>query len=317
LLIHASGLPEDYSLLENWDNQKIATNKDVLAALYQQQPELHFTPGEKSEYNNLGFMILAEIVAHISGEPFKEYLSKYIFEPADMSLTSIYNTSEIKEIDNVAKGYLFYPFTGKYEVAISIPEFSSNYATSGFQGDGNVYTSITDLFNFYKALKNGVLISKESLDKSFTKYIKEGEYGVSNGYGWTIADAPRLVVQRGGELPGYLANMIWNVSDDQLIIYLMNDYLTYLSYQRQIYPAYMQIIFQNKLDPPHPVASVELTKLVVTGTLEEIGGKIIEIKDNPELYTIDPPGLKFLIMKLQQLGLNEKADLILSSFKPE
>jgi len=57
LLIHAGGLSGDYDLLKNsnWVNSKIATNKDVISALYEQKPELQFTPGERSEYSNLGY----------------------------------------------------------------------------------------------------------------------------------------------------------------------------------------------------------------------------------------------------------------------
>ena len=96
----------------------------------------------------------------------------------------------------------------------------------------------------------------------------------------------------------------------------MNDYLFYLSFQSQIYPAYPQIIYQNISNPPHCVASIVLKKLGVTGTMEEIEEMAAEIKSNSEVYTIDPSGLKFLVMKLQQKGNNEKAELIMKSFKP-
>jgi CubicO group peptidase (beta-lactamase class C family) len=325
LLIHAGGLPGDYELLKNsnWDNSKIATNENVLSALYTQKPELKFTPGENSAYSNLGFIILAEIVESASGKDFREYLHNNIFEPANMVRTNIYDREEIKEIKNVAKGYLFYPFTGKYEIAIEIPEFSSNYVVSGFQGDGNVYSSILDLYNFYKALTSRKLISKQSLEKALQKHILahdangKNEFGVSFGYGWSIADAPIKIVQRGGELPGYLSNSIWNVTDNELIIYLMNDYLSYLSYQRQIYYSYSKILYQNKLDIPKLLASIELSKIAVTSTLQEMDNKIKEIKGNPDLYTIDVDGLRFLVHKLTELQQREKAELMMKSFKPE
>jgi len=152
LLIHAGGLPADYGLLKNWDNSKIATNDDVLSALYTQKPDLIFTPGARSEYNNLGYIILSEIVEKVTNMKFRDYLDKNIFKPANMIRTNIYNAEEINEINNVARGYLFYPFTGKYEEAIRVHEFSSSYAVSGFQGDGNIYSTITDLNNFIQAL---------------------------------------------------------------------------------------------------------------------------------------------------------------------
>lgn len=319
LLIHAAGLPNDYDLLKNgnWDNSKIASNKDVLSALNEQKPELQFTPGERSEYSNLGYMLLAEIVKTSSKTDFKESLQNNLFRPANMTRTNIYNSEEIKQLENVAKGYLFYPFTGKYEEAIKIPEFISNYTLSGFQGDGNVYSSTIDLYNFYKALSNNTLITEESLKVAFQKHVPakmEGtpDFGNSYGYGWTIINAPVQVVQRGGELPGYVSNTVWNITDDRLIIYLSNDYLSYTSYQNQIPYSIKGIFFNNKLQIPKMTASVELTKMVITSSKETLTEKIDEIKNNPDLYQIDLQGLKYLVMKLEQLGNKEKAEKISS-----
>lgn len=323
LLIHAAGLPEDSQLLQNcgWDRSKIAKNKDLLEALYTQKPPLRFTPGQSSAYNNLGYNVLAQIVEQASGLNFKEYLHKYIFTSAKMERTSIYDMEEIKQADNVAKGYLFYPFTGQYEEAIKIPEFSGGYAVSGFCGDGNVYSTVTDLYRFYRALDAGKLITGESFEKAIQKHILahnlygENEYGVSFGYGWSIADAPVTIIQRGGELPGYLSNSIWNLDNDRLIIYLMNDYLAYLSYQSTIYPAYARLMHQNLLEIPKLTASVELTKMAVTGSPEEMALKIQEIKDQPDLYDTDIHGLQFLVHRLNQLDLTEKAALIMQAFQ--
>ena len=324
LLIHAGGLPDDYDLLKknDWDNSRIATNKDVMSALLGQKPALQFTPGERSEYSNLGYMILSEIVMEVSQTDFKAYLQNNIFIPANMNRTNIYNAEEIKQVENVAKGYVLYPFTGKYEEAIKIPEFASNYMMSGFLGDGNVYSTTIDQYNFYEALSNNTLISEESLKTAFQKYIPakmEGtpDFGNSYGYGWTIINAPVQVVQRGGELTGYVSNTVWNITEERLIIYLSNDYLPYTSYQNQIPISIAGIFYQNKVQLPKMTASVELTKMVITSSKETLTKKIEEIKNKPDLYQIDFQGLKFLVMKLEQTGNKEKADLILNSFKPE
>ncbi|MFA5302813.1 MAG: serine hydrolase domain-containing protein [Bacteroidales bacterium] len=323
LLIHAGGLPEDSQLLQNmqWDQSRIATNQDVMDALYAQKPALRFTPGQSSAYNNLGYIVLAQIVEQISGLDFKEYLHKYIFGPAKMERTSVYDMEDIKQAGNVAKGYLFYPFTGKYEEAVKLPEFSSTYAVSGFCGDGNVYSTLTDLYRFYRALDAKKLITGRSFEKAVQKHILahnlygENEHGVSFGYGWSIADAPVTIIQRGGELPGYLSNSIWNLDNGSLIIYLMNDYLAYLSYQSTIYPAYARIMHQNLLEVPKLTAGVELTKMAVTSSPEEMALKIKEIQEQPNLYDTDIHGLQFLVHRLNQLDLTEKAALIMQAFQ--
>ncbi|MCF8231888.1 MAG: beta-lactamase family protein [Bacteroidales bacterium] len=315
LLIHASGLPWEYQMPKDWDNSKMATNEEVLKNLYSKKPELEFIPGEQAKYSNLGYMVLAEIVEEVSGAGFETYLQQHIFEPAGMTRTAIYNAEEIKKVENVAKGYLFYPFTGRYEEAIKVDEFSSNYAISGLHGDGNVYSTAGDLFSFCKALKNEKLLPKPALKKALEKHISTGDQsGNSFGYGWTISGAPGKLVQRGGELPGYVSDIIWDVKNDKLLIYLMNDYLAYLSYNRQIFPAYAGVVYSNQLKIPKLLASVELSKIAVTSSLEEMKTKIREIKNNPELYQTDIGGLKFLVKKLQDLGKTQKADLMMRMF---
>lgn len=324
LLIHAGGLPGDYELLKNsnWDNSKIATNNDVITALIEQKPALQFSPGEQSEYNNLGYITLAEIVKQVSETDFKEYLQNNVFQPANMNRTTIYNAEEIKQVENVAKGYLLYPFSGKYQEAITIPEFASQYTTSGFQGDGNVYSTTLDLFNFYKALSENTLIKEESLKIAFQKHITAHEsgtpdFGHSFGYGWLIMNAPKQIVYRGGGLQGYVSNTMWNITDDRIIIFLINDYLSYTSYQNQISMSIAGIFYKNELHIPKMTASIELTKMVINSTLESLTKKIDELKNNPDIYQIDLQGLKFLVMKMEQTGNKEKADLIINSFKPE
>ena len=239
-----------------------------------------------------------------------------------MKRTNIYDSKEIRGIENVAKGYVLYPFTGKFEEAIKIPEFSMNYVVSGFQGDGNAYSTIVDLFSFYQALSNGTLISKERLNKAFDEHIlakMQGtpDYGNSYGYGWTVINAPVKIVQRGGELPGYVSNIIWNITDDRLTIYLINDYLSYTSYQHHIPMAVTLIMTSSDLQIPKLTASIELTKTAISSSVEELEEMISTIKNNPDIWSIDMQGLKFLVMKLQQVGEKVKSDLILSAFGPE
>lgn len=204
--------------------------------------------------------------------------------------------------------------------AVKIPEFVSDYVVSGFQGDGNVYSSTIYLLQFYKALSNNTLISKESLILAFQKHIPAYEtgtpdFGNSFGYGWLIMNAPKQIVYRGGGLQGYVSNTFWNITDQRVTIYLINDYLSYTSYHGQIAPALGNIWSNNELQIPKMTASVELTKMVMTCSRETLTKKIEEIKNNSDLYQIDLKGLKFLVMKLEQTGNKDKADLIMDSFK--
>ena len=65
------------------------------------------------------------------------------------------------------------------------------------------------------------------------------------------------------------------------------------------------------------MASVELTKIAPTSTIQELRGKIKEIKESPRSYHVDVNGLRFLVHKLNELDQNEKATVLMESFKSQ
>jgi len=50
-------------------------------------PKLDFQPGEKWEYSNTGYLVLASIVEKISGQHFRDFLKEQITDPIGMTNT--------------------------------------------------------------------------------------------------------------------------------------------------------------------------------------------------------------------------------------
>ena len=68
LLWHTSGMPDYIDLMdEHWDHEKYYVNDDVLKLMTKHLPEKHFEPGERYEYSNTGYVLLASIVERVSG----------------------------------------------------------------------------------------------------------------------------------------------------------------------------------------------------------------------------------------------------------
>lgn len=44
-------------------------------------PKLASVPGTRSAYSNLGFLLLGQLVARVSGEPFEEYVRRHLLDP--------------------------------------------------------------------------------------------------------------------------------------------------------------------------------------------------------------------------------------------
>src|SRR5262249_39795314 len=109
LLNHTSGL-KPYE--EIYEKQMAGTPPDKVGQLHdadvlrilEQQTSGSFAPGERWEYSNSGYAMLAMIVERISGKAFGDFLRQRIFEPLRMSHTVAYVNGK-NEVPNRAFGY--------------------------------------------------------------------------------------------------------------------------------------------------------------------------------------------------------------------
>ena len=59
---------------------------------------LKFTPGERFEYSNYGFILAGVLIEKVSGMSYYDYVRKHIFEPAGMT-----DTGSLSEEESVEK----------------------------------------------------------------------------------------------------------------------------------------------------------------------------------------------------------------------
>jgi len=80
LMTHMSGLRPDVDLADPWVGYDAAINlagEEVLSA----------TPGRQFVYSDIGYFLLAEIVARVSGQPFDQFVAARVFKPLGMNDT--------------------------------------------------------------------------------------------------------------------------------------------------------------------------------------------------------------------------------------
>ena len=68
------------------------------------QKDLNFKPGEKYAYCNTGYTLLAIIIKRVSGNSFREFTTKSIFEPLGMMNTH-FRDDHAEIVKNNAYGY--------------------------------------------------------------------------------------------------------------------------------------------------------------------------------------------------------------------
>ncbi|MGZ3812095.1 MAG: serine hydrolase [Mucilaginibacter sp.] len=239
LLSHTSGLP-DYQLYEDQMNKnpgKIFTNKDILPSLKKWTKPLSFKPGEKWEYSNTNFCLLALLVEKVSGITFQQYVQQYIFAPAKMSGTFFLRSPAGEEKSNRAINYEYpFLFSDRLQNVDSLAKYRwKTYNASGFVGQGNIITTVSDMLKFDNALYSGKLFKRSTLNEAFTPTkLTNGENAnatigigkASYGLGWFIfADTSygKMVWHTGGE-PGALSIFIRNITKKQTVIMFDNTF---------------------------------------------------------------------------------------------
>jgi len=92
LLHHTSGLRDQWDLfsLSGTQIQSLLTQQAILS-LVRAQRELNFPPGTEYRYSNTGYSLAAEIVARVSGMPFRRFVEERIFTPLGMRNSLIYD----------------------------------------------------------------------------------------------------------------------------------------------------------------------------------------------------------------------------------
>src|SRR6185436_18601245 len=226
LLTHTSGLPDYQAIMDQyWDKSKVAGNPDCIEYLNKYAPPKRFDPGEKYEYSNTGYMLLASIAEKASGRDFIEMCRKWIFRKLKMKSTDIRTLEEKKATKNFAIGHMYVEERNKYVRADSFP--SSNYTIwlGNRKGPGRISSTATDLLKWDKALYTEKLIRQSTLQEAFTP-MKLNDGSLSNyGFGWELRSDPSFgkIVQHNGDNPGYKTQIIRYLDKKKTIILLNNN----------------------------------------------------------------------------------------------
>lgn len=192
LLSHRSGL-ESYFKLHPKKSKKQLVDKDVLNLL-KKQNGLLFPANSKYRYSNSGYAILALIVERVSNKSFKQFMYDEIFQKLNMSGSTVYQKNLI--IKNRAYGY---------ELNDTIFERKDQNAWSAVQGDGGIYSSVNDYYQWDKNLYNETLITTNLKEDAFTIWDDIGKNrGAGYGFGWHIEIKDgRKYLTHGGNTTGF------------------------------------------------------------------------------------------------------------------
>lgn len=209
LMSHTSGIQREGPA---YDNNKIQPDINIIRSAYVLP--LLFKPGEKYQYCNVAYFMLAEIIAQVSGKPWQDYIRDELFVPAGMKNTYLTEFSTI--IPNRASGYM--------HRKDSLVNATAMYA---IRPSGGFLSTATDMIQWEKAIsEQKIILTKENWEKLWQPFIKTSDKETSQehyGFGWLIDEYQgRKVILHGGSNTGFRAVYTRFVKDGLTIIILTN-----------------------------------------------------------------------------------------------
>lgn len=284
MLNHTSGMP-DYlrSVINDWREERIPNNSDIIAMLEKGNYPVRFAAGEKHEYCNTGYMLLASIIEKISGLSYEAFLRKNIFDKTGMTHTRVYMPYISKPIpENLALPYTYDYASGK---AVPTEEFEPYKAqVTGFDGtigDGGIHSCSNDMIKWDEALKTETLVKKETLQEAFTSGILNNGNPITPvgyGFGWFVVNDPvngKLVHHTGG-WPGFRQAFIRYLDKDRTILVLRNNEVAFAGIQKAI----ENILEGKPYTMPQGGMAYALCVTALKGTAEEVRKAFNMLKGN-------------------------------------
>jgi beta-N-acetylhexosaminidase len=219
LLTHTSGLPP---FKEYWRTSK--SKQDTLDKIFA--APLEYEPGTKEVYSDLGLILMAEIVEHLTGRTLEDLAKSCIFSPLGMKDTMYRPERKLwpmiapTEIDNNLRHRLV-----QGEV-----HDENAYAIGGVSGHAGLFSTTPDLAAFCQMLLNGGVYAHQRILRRATIAQFTAPQQLSGGtrtLGWVVptegSSSGHYFSPRSFGHTGFTGTSIWIDPERQLFVVLLTN----------------------------------------------------------------------------------------------
>jgi CubicO group peptidase (beta-lactamase class C family) len=172
LLYHDSGLPDYRPFYKALENVARDSRRRALRKLLVQEPLIN-PIGKTVIYSDLGFMILAWVVEHVSGRRLDHFVKKEIYQP--LGLNNLYFISR-----NLAEPRGHFAATEncpwRKKILVGQVHDENAYVVGGIEGHaglfgtaGNIYRLLVELLSTCRGRSKSTLFRKDLLQRFFTR----------------------------------------------------------------------------------------------------------------------------------------------------
>jgi CubicO group peptidase (beta-lactamase class C family) len=216
LLTHSSGL---FELSREVPDHEWIAREDFLGTVFE--APLEFAPGERYEYSNTGYSVLAAVIEKVTGESFDQALRARVLAPGGARQSGYLRSGFERE--RLAIGYRGATRWGTLPDDVYTPDGVSWV----LYGNGGVLGSAEQMQTLGLALVDGKVLAPQSLEAMWTPRIDEsnGSRQSFYGYGWVVGElgGRRYAMHNGGNRVFFCDYAI--VPQERLVIFMATNAL--------------------------------------------------------------------------------------------
>jgi CubicO group peptidase (beta-lactamase class C family) len=296
LLNHTSGI-RDWSkaLLAAGMRQDDVITFDHIMKMVKRQQQLVFEPGSKYDYSHTDYNLLAEIVARVTGQTFREWTWANIFRPLGMKRT-LFRDRFGEPVENQAYAYDYSRMRG----------YRRGGDNLGAVGSHGLYSSVEDMSKWLLNLETGTVGGKTVIEKMLRPGTLNNGKTIDFACGFNIASYKGLKSYSvSGRWGGFNSALQYFPEQKFAVLLLCNwvsGWINPVSTARNITGIYLKAHFKE--DPGSTATPAKTGKIKIDPALydEYVGdyrwnsGYLFKIvKEKDKLYYQLYPSRKYLL----------------------
>jgi CubicO group peptidase (beta-lactamase class C family) len=199
MLHHTSGVADLYVAMGRAGIPVADVFSDSAAIQLLARQPLNFPPGDRYSYSNGAFFLLAQVVARVSGMPFREFAQQNIFGPLGMTHSHFHDRA----------GHIVKHRAMSYQPADDTGYVQSYMSNFDKVGAGGLYTTVGDLLTWQRAFFGGRVGGPDFLRTMLTKGVLND--GDTLSYALALVDTlyeGHRIVGHTGSMMGFKADLV-------------------------------------------------------------------------------------------------------------
>ena len=216
LLTHKAGFPSYmWTIARHWHKPSTPVNEDLVEMLSEHPVSLRFEPGQKFNYSNTGYCLLASVVERVSGLSFDEFMKNRFFEPLNMDDTFAFSSAKHSYTPDMVKGYRYNGYNYNL-VKLNLMD--------GTYGDKGIYATATDMVKWAESFRKNLVLDESIVSSAFSNSLLEDGEQIEYGYGFRIKESnDHEMIFHNGSWSGFRTTLRTFPHDGLTLVILSNN----------------------------------------------------------------------------------------------